>query len=303
MVDSLAAQWLPGSQLRPAANLQGEGAGPGTGSAAAKKARGFSGLFVILGPDFASPGISDGATSIANPMADDTNEAAEVVPTAPRPRGRPRQVPVEEQRERILAAATEVFAREGFDGATSERIAEVSGVGRPSVYQLFGSKNDVFIAAVDRALIRILDRARRSLVSTAHLRGRKQAKANVAAYFEMVTEDPDTFRMLLLADRSGDQATREKATAIRRRMQDSLANYIRNTWEGFQDLQSRDADLGATLIVAAVEQAAVMHLDNPDRSTPEMVQFVADFVWAGVYDLAVGHDIPLGRQGAKATAK
>jgi AcrR family transcriptional regulator len=236
-------------------------------------------------------------------MADDANDSSEVVQTAPRPRGRPRQVPVEEQRERILAAATEVFAREGFDGATSERIAEVSGVGRPSVYQLFGSKNDVFIAAVDRALIRILDRARRSLGSTAHLRGRKQAKANVAAYFEMVTEDPDTFRMLLLADRSGDQATREKATAIRRRMQDSLANYIRNTWEGFQDLQSRDADLGATLIVAAVEQAAVMHLDHPDRSTPEVVQFVADFVWAGVYDLAVGHDLPRGRQGARTTGK
>ena len=84
--------------------------------------------------------------------ADDATDAA-----APRPRGRPRQVPIEEQRERILAAATEVFAREGFDGTTSERIAEVSGVGRPSVYQLFGSKNDVFIAAVDRALMRMLD--------------------------------------------------------------------------------------------------------------------------------------------------
>jgi AcrR family transcriptional regulator len=229
------------------------------------------------------------------------DEPQEAAP--PRPRGRPRQVPVEEQRERILAAATEVFAREGFDGTTSERIAEVSGVGRPSVYQLFGSKNDVFIAAVDRALTRMLDRTRRSLVTTAHLRGRKQATANVAAYFELVTEEPDTFRMLLLADRSGDATTRETAKAIRQRMQDALANYIRGTWEGFQDLQPRDADLGASLIVAAVEAAAVLHLERPDRSTSEVVQFVSDFVWAGIYDLAVGHDIPMGRQAAKAKAK
>src|SRR5690242_14455670 len=99
-------------------------------------------------------------------MADETGDAsaAEQTSAAPRPRGRPRQVPVEQQRERILAAATEVFAREAFDGATSERIAEVSGVGRPSVYQLLGSKNDVFIATVDRALTSIIDRARRSLV-------------------------------------------------------------------------------------------------------------------------------------------
>ena len=212
-------------------------------------------------------------------------------------------MPIEAQRERILAAATEVFAREGFDGTTSERIAEVSGVGRPSVYQLFGSKNDVFIAAVDRALLRMFDRMRRSFANTAHLRGRKQAKANVAAYFELVTQEPDTFRMLLLADRSGDAATRDTAKAIRQRMQDALANYMRTTWEGFQDLEPRDADLGASLIVATVESAAVLHLERPDRSTAEVVQFVADFVWAGIYDLAVGHDIPLGRQGARPTTK
>jgi AcrR family transcriptional regulator len=236
-------------------------------------------------------------------MADQQRDTDLQPAAAPRPRGRPRQVPLEEQRERILAAATEVFAREGFDGTTSERIAEVSGVGRPSVYQLFGSKNDVFIAAVDRALTRMLDRTRRSFVTTAHLRGRKQAKANVAAYFELVTEEPDTFRMLLLADRSGDATTRETAKAIRQRMQDGLANYIRATWAGFQDLQPRDADLGASLIVAAVESAAVLHLERPDRSTAEVVQFVSDFVWAGIYDLAVGHDIPLGRRSARTKAK
>lgn len=220
-------------------------------------------------------------------------------PASPRPRGRPRQVPVEEQRERILAAATTVFANEGFDGTTSERIAEVSGVGRPSVYQLFGTKNDVFIAAVDRALTRMLDHIRRSLADTGHLRGRKQARANIAAYFDLVTREPDTFRMLLLADTSGDTVTREAAMALRRRMQDAVASYIRVTWEGFRALDPRDADLGAALIATCVESTAARHLANPDRSTEEMVEFVADFVWSGIYDLAVGHDIPHGRRGAK----
>lgn len=219
-----------------------------------------------------------------------------------RPRGRPRQVPVEEQRESILDAATKLFATEGFDGTTSERIAEVSGVGRPSVYQMFGSKNDVFLAAVDRAFTRMLDHIRRSLGTTENVRGRKQAKANIAAYFDLVTEEPETFRMLLLADSSGDAATREAAKAIRQRLKDAVATYIRSTWEGFQDLEPRDADLGATLIAAAAEAAAVEHLEKPDRSTEEVVQFVADFVWSGIYDLAVGHDIPMGRQGARSKA-
>lgn len=230
---------------------------------------------------------------------EETPRADAEAPPPRRGRGRPRQVPVDAQRETILAAATRLFAVEGFDGATSEKIAEAAGVGRPTVYQLFGSKNEVFVAALDRALTRMLDRIRRSLGTTEHVRGRKQATANISAYFDLVTEEPDTFRMLLLADASGDAATREAVKALRRRMQDAVAMYIRATWEGFQDLDARDADLGAALIAAAVESAAVYHVERPDRSTAEVVRFVADFVWSGIYDLAVGHDIPLGRQGAK----
>jgi AcrR family transcriptional regulator len=235
------------------------------------------------------------AEPAAVPVADKRQEAG-VPDPARRPRGRPRQVPLEEQRETILATATRLFAADGFDGVTSERIAEESGVGRPSVYQLFGSKNDLFIAAVDRAFSRILDHVRRSFGTTVNVRGRKQAVSNIAAYYELVTKEPDTFRMFLLADVSGDAITREAAKAIRQRMQDAVAAYMRTTWEGFQDLSDRDAKLAALIITSAVETSAVHHLERPDRTTAEMVQFVADFVWSGVYDLAVGHDIPLGRR-------
>lgn len=231
------------------------------------------------------------------PPSTPADDSPDVSP-APRPRGRPRQVPLEEQREAILAAATRVFADEGFDGATSEKIAEQARVGRPTVYQLFGSKNDVFLAALDRALTRMFDGIRRSLTQTTAVRGRKQARSNIAAYFQIVSEEPDTFRMLQIADSTGDAATRKAALEIRMRMRDAVASYIGATWEGFQALQPRDAELAATLIASSVETAALYHLEHRDRSTEEIVQFVADFVWAGVYDLAVGHNIPAGRKGA-----
>lgn len=227
-----------------------------------------------------------------------TTETAPML-AAPRTRGRPRQRPLDEQREQVLAAATRVFAAEGFDGATSEKIAEEAGVGRPTIYQLFGSKNEVFLAALDRALARMFDSVRRSLSSTTDVRGRKQAKSNIAAYFRVVSEEPETFRMLQIADSTGDAATRKAALAIRKRMRKAVAAYIGATWEGFQALERRDAEFAATLIASSVETAAVHHLENSDRSTDEVVQFVADFVWAGVYDLAVGHNIPAGRKGAQ----
>jgi len=54
-----------------------------------------------------------------------------------------RQAEAERTKERILAAARELFAREGFDKATIGGVAELAGVSAPSVYALYRSKEGV----------------------------------------------------------------------------------------------------------------------------------------------------------------
>jgi len=49
-------------------------------------------------------------------------------------------------RERILAAATEVFARRGFHGARVADIAEVAGIAYGLVYHHFRNKDDILAA-------------------------------------------------------------------------------------------------------------------------------------------------------------
>jgi AcrR family transcriptional regulator len=49
-------------------------------------------------------------------------------------------------RERVLAAAREVFARQGLEAATVESIAEAAGVGTATVYRQFGDKKGLFRA-------------------------------------------------------------------------------------------------------------------------------------------------------------
>lgn len=53
-----------------------------------------------------------------------------------------------EKRPAILAGATEVFRTEGFDGASMDRVAEVAGVSKRTVYNHFGSKDALFKAVV-----------------------------------------------------------------------------------------------------------------------------------------------------------
>jgi AcrR family transcriptional regulator len=54
----------------------------------------------------------------------------------------------DERRDAIVAAATEEFATGGLVGASTESIARRVGVSQPYVFQLFGTKKELFIAVV-----------------------------------------------------------------------------------------------------------------------------------------------------------
>src|SRR6201999_599571 len=55
------------------------------------------------------------------------------------------------KRERLLAAATEIFARDGLDAPMSV-IAEAAGAGVASVYRLYESKRELLAALVVRRM-------------------------------------------------------------------------------------------------------------------------------------------------------
>jgi AcrR family transcriptional regulator len=59
---------------------------------------------------------------------------------------------VAQTRVRLLDAAEEVFAEHGFGATTLERIAERAGYTRGAVYANFASKDDLFLAVLDRWL-------------------------------------------------------------------------------------------------------------------------------------------------------
>jgi AcrR family transcriptional regulator len=55
-------------------------------------------------------------------------------------------------RERLLSSALVVFAREGFEGASLEEIAEEAGFSTGAIYSAFGGKQELFFALLDRCL-------------------------------------------------------------------------------------------------------------------------------------------------------
>lgn len=60
------------------------------------------------------------------------------------------RVPASERRDAIIDAAVHEFAQGGLHGTPVDRIARRVGVAQPYVFSLFGSKRELFIAAVER---------------------------------------------------------------------------------------------------------------------------------------------------------
>ncbi|MGE0682363.1 MAG: TetR/AcrR family transcriptional regulator [Candidatus Binatia bacterium] len=69
----------------------------------------------------------------------------------PRKRLRGKAVAVESTRERILSAATQLFAESGFTGASMPAIAAQSGITAGAIYRHFASKAELLLEVVKRA--------------------------------------------------------------------------------------------------------------------------------------------------------
>src|ERR1700750_3200940 len=83
-----------------------------------------------------------------------------------RPRGRPRSL----GETGGLEKAPQVFWSKGYDGVTIDDLVEGMGVGRPSLYAVFGDKRAIFLRALKAYAEAKGARARKALLTPKNLR-------------------------------------------------------------------------------------------------------------------------------------
>jgi AcrR family transcriptional regulator len=98
-------------------------------------------------------------------------------------------------RERLIEAAADVFARQGFLGATVEEIAEVAGYSHGAVYSNFAGKEELFLAVFESYMTqRIEEVARASEIEGSFA---ERARAAADQWMQRFTEDRATFLLHL----------------------------------------------------------------------------------------------------------
>ncbi len=78
-----------------------------------------------------------------------------------------RRMSSDERREQIIEAALAVFGARGYEGTTTDEVARRAGVSQPYVVRLFGSKESLFLSALQRAIDEMMDAFREALADEA----------------------------------------------------------------------------------------------------------------------------------------
>ncbi len=107
----------------------------------------------------------------------------------------PPRMKVADRRQQVLEAAMHEFGRAGFDTVSVSEIARRAGVSQPYVFQLFGTKKDLYVATIEQRSRQILDTFRTAAAANTD----KPLEAMGLAYVALLEDDPDALRCQLNA--------------------------------------------------------------------------------------------------------
>ncbi|MEU1370166.1 TetR family transcriptional regulator [Streptomyces sp. NPDC005803] len=184
---------------------------------------------------------------------------------APRRRGRPSRATAEtgpDARTRILEAARTEFAARGYDKTSIRGIAKAAGVDAALVHHYFGTKDDVFAAAIELSF-------EPALVVPGILGSDKEGLGErLARYFIAIWENPASRTPLLAVMRSAltnEAAAKVLRGFVLRRLLERIAEQLDVPDPTFR------AELAASHMVGIAMLRYVIRAEPLASADPEMI--------------------------------
>jgi len=94
-----------------------------------------------------------------------------------------------ERRDKLIEAATEAFASDGYSNTSIEQLCSMAGISARNFYEEFGSKEELLHALYDDINVRAIEAAASSLAKADPLDFKARAGAGVTAYLKTMTAD------------------------------------------------------------------------------------------------------------------
>ena len=168
----------------------------------------------------------------------------------------------ERRRPLVLDAALPLFAADGFDGVSIERIAEAAGVTRPVVYDCYPNKHALFGALLDREQQRLVQETLDALPTVPRLDDIEVLLADgFVAFLTTAARHPHSWRLVFDASPRVAGAR----SAVTERLEE-LATAVLAA-RGLRDAQ-RGARVTAYMLAGLAQAGVRLMLDHPGEWDP-----------------------------------
>lgn len=183
------------------------------------------------------------------------------------------RVPRPVRERQLLELAEALFAERGYGGASMDELARRAGVTKPVVYELFGSKDGLFEACVDRSI----ERLAADISAAVHAEDEPEARlrAGGLAFIRFAAGNRVAWDLMSMGG-----SFEQKARAVR----SSQAELIRELMAEMarDDVDQRELEVAAHAVNAAYEGVAHWMWAHPDVPIEQIADWIAELLIPGL---------------------
>ena len=170
--------------------------------------------------------------------------------------------------ERILDAAQEVLISHGYDGASTNRIAEAAGISPGSLYQYFPNKDAIAAAVIDRYSDALSARVAATVAERLDQPAPDYVRSSIAALLDALDVHPAFLRAVM--EQTPRLGVSSKLVAFEQRIGELTLAYL--TLNRAQLRPDVAFDTASWMLVRMVEHLTVRYiLDQPPISRDEFL--------------------------------
>lgn len=185
------------------------------------------------------------------------------------------------RRERLEAAAIEVFAERGYDATVLGDIATAAGVTRTVLYDHFRSKRDLYLHLLERQNEAMLAEVGAGITGSGA--GQARLRATIAAYLGFARTRPAARRLLVDPIPTGDAELDRVLGAYRAaRAQAVTAMLAPDLARSGVVAGSTEAAVIVELLITGIDGVARWWQDHSDVDLDEATDIAARLLWQGL---------------------
>lgn len=181
------------------------------------------------------------------------------------------------RKDRIMDAALRIFAEKTFQEATISEISKEAGVSEATIYEYFGTKEDLLFAIPEKISNDTFEESEAVLPYIKDVEGRMRAV--LLSYVRLYENNPDYSALVLLQLMSNKRFRQTAAHAAIRRSAHSLLDCIRDGIADGTFRSDADAYLIRSMLMGTIEHLFIhWHMQGMPKREKSMMDMLDPFM-------------------------